>query len=415
MRLFTRTLSLLLAQPSRAFCATPKTTATVSLKFDRSIRHLLQPYRKSLTLTIEREAPPLRALSEALRTHGVAETDAQHLLLHHGKRAIDSDAELDDLLGRTLAQGVEPTLRVTPRDLDALPSPPSTVSAPPEPPADASLRLVSFFRFVPLDATTREGLQAELYNVLERLHARGSVYIAAEGINGQLSVPTDALPELHAAFAAMPPLSQIQLNEQHEALGTIAANSPTRPYRKLIVREKAQILTDGLEPTATPLDWGRSGVELEPAGWHQKLVDRDVADGADSKAPLLLDCRNTYESNAGSFDGAVPLGTSVFSESWHVLRERLRDVPRDQPIMTFCTGGIRCVKTNAFLEQELGFTETYRLRDGIHGYNRYVRDALATGGDVEEVTKWRGDNFVFYERSEGDGDGQRSDDGVSDD
>ena len=74
--------------------------------------------------------------------------------------------------------------------------------------------------------------------------------------------------------------------------------------------------------------------------------------GQTKKAPVrLLDCRNDYESKEGTFTGAEPLGTSTFSESWGVLREKLADVPRDTPIMTFCTGGIRCVKTNAFLEQ----------------------------------------------------------------
>ena len=111
-----------------------------------------------------------------------------------------------------------------------------------------------------------------------------------------------------------------------------------------------------------------------------------------SVGPILLDCRNDYESSAGSFLGAEPLDTSVFSESWEVLRKRLDGVPRERPIMTFCTGGIRCVKTNAFLEQELGFTNTFRLRDGIHGYLRHVRDTPGV------ASKWEGDNFVFYEQ-----------------
>ena len=124
----------------------------------------------------------------------------------------------------------------------------------------------------------------------------------------------------------------------------------------------------------------------------------------DEGPPLLLDCRNDYESDAGSFEGAEPLGTRVFSESWDVLRERLKDVPKDQPIMTFCTGGIRCVKTNAFLEQELGFTSTYRLKDGIHGYLRHARDHLP-----QDASKWKGDNFVFYEK-EDEEQGSSSDD-----
>ena len=63
--------------------------------------------------------------------------------------------------------------------------------------------------------------------------------------------------------------------------------------------------------------------------------------------------------------------------------------------MTFCTGGIRCVKANAFLEQELGFTSTFRLQDGIHGYRRWETESLAP-----DESRWRGSNFVFYERAE---------------
>ena len=94
----------------------------------------------------------------------------------------------------------------------------------------------------------------------------------------------------------------------------------------------------------------------------------------------------------------MPLGTGKFSESWDALREKVADAPRDAPIMTFCTGGIRCVKANAFLEQELGFTNTYRLQDGIHGYLRYAKDALP-----EEESEWQGENFVFYETGEDEG------------
>ena len=120
-------------------------------------------------------------------------------------------------------------------------------------------------------------------------------------------------------------------------------------------------------------------------------VNTPMADGA---TPLLLDCRNGYESDAGTFEGAEPLNTDIFSESWDVLRKRLDGVPRETPIMTFCTGGIRCVKTNAFLEQELGFSNTYRLRDGIHGYLRHVNDSPGL------ASKWQGENFVFYEKGE---------------
>jgi len=161
-----------------------------------------------------------------------------------------------------------------------------------------------------------------------------------------------------------------------------------RPYQRLIVREKDQILTDGLY---TPLDWSKAGSELSPAEWHSALSS--LPDNA-----LVLDCRNDYESKLGSFRQAEPLGTASFSGSWDALRQRLADTPKNTPIYTFCTGGIRCVKVNAWLEAELGFKNTARLQDGIHGYMRYVEEeAERIGASPVELSYWQGANFIFYQ------------------
>ena len=207
-------------------------------------------------------------------------------------------------------------------------------------------------------------------------------------------------------------------------------------------------MTDGL---ATALDWGRAGKELSPREWHGAVK----ADG-EGRRPLMLDCRNLYESEVGSFEGAEPVGTLTFSETWDTLRSRphthgkcmahawhmhgtctctcmcmhiashahrstrmcssmcssmciaqhaqsiptrvtvrgrLEGVPSDTPIMTYCTGGIRCVKVNAFLEQSLGFSNTMRLQDGINGYLRFLREEQA------DDSAWRGQNFVFDKRT----------------
>ena len=87
----------------------------------------------------------------------------------------------------------------------------------------------------------------------------------------------------------------------------------------------------------------------------------------------LTDCRNKYESDMGTFKGAIPLNTTTFRESWPVLEELLRDTPKDTPVLTYCTGGIRGVKVNAFLQQRLGFTNTHRLQGGIIAYERWLR------------------------------------------
>jgi predicted sulfurtransferase len=204
-------------------------------------------------------------------------------------------------------------------------------------------------------------------------------------------------------------LAAVQLN-----VGDVVDGS-TRPFRKRVVKARAQVLTDGL---ASPLDWARSGVDVPPEEWDEALRE----EGA-----LLLDCRNAYESEVGSFvvpasggraeEPAEPLDTEVFAESWDVLRERLAAVPKDTPILTYCTGGIRCVKVNAFLEQEMGFGNTKKLRDGIIGYMRHKEEAAAqeaaaaahaaahdgaapaADGAVARVGAWRGANFVFDERT----------------
>jgi predicted sulfurtransferase len=391
----TRALSLLFAQPARALCASSSTS--ISLRFDRSVRHLLSPARKTLTLAVP-HGSPLQSLRAALRAEGLAQADG--LLLHHGKRPLSTDEDLANVLRQTAAHSATVLLHVTPHK--DLPVPPPPARREPPPIADgATLRLVSFFKFVRFDAAARAVLRNELLELLERLGVRGSVYVAAEGLNGQLSVPQEALSELQHALAAMRGLESLRLNVQHAALGTVSVQSGAPlPYRKLVVREKEQILTDGL--AEAQLDWQRAGTELEAAEWHAMLLksraQRQPAQPArpvppQASAPLLLDCRNEYESAAGSFVGAEPLGTDTFSESWEALRTRLADVPRDVPLMTFCTGGIRCVKTNAFLEQELGFTTTYRLKDGIHGYLQQFAN--------HDGSQWEGDNFVFYEAGDG--------------
>eukprot|EP00964_Phaeocystis_antarctica_P015521 scaffold8596_cov63-Phaeocystis_antarctica.AAC.4 len=95
----------------------------------------------------------------------------------------------------------------------------------------------------------------------------------------------------------------------------------------------------------------------------------------------------------------------------YTTRGRLDGVPSDTPIMTYCTGGIRCVKVNAFLEQSLGFSNTMRLQDGINGYLRFLREEQA------DDSAWRGQNFVFDKRTlvQPPADGTTSDADIGDD
>ena len=122
-------------------------------------------------------------------------------------------------------------------------------------------------------------------------------------------------------------------------------------------------------------------------------------------------CRNSYESEAGSFEGAIPLNTSIFSESWEKLDEILKNVPKDTPVMTFCTGGIRCIKVNAYLKQKLGMKNICRLKKGIIGYEQWIEgeQSASNEDEVDEVemvsstgknkeSLFQGKNFLFDRR-----------------
>ena len=158
----------------------------------------------------------------------------------------------------------------------------------------------------------------------------------------------------------------------------------------LKVRQK--VVADGLDHT---LDWESAGYDMPPLEWHQKLKEaREAKQSGDDekiqKSPLIFDCRNTYESNVGIFEGAEPLATENFRDSWDAFKDKLKDKPKDTPIMTYCTGGIRCVKVGAYLTQEMGFTNVARLAGGIIAYDRTLNNQAP-----EEEPMFKGTNYVF--------------------
>ena len=80
---------------------------------------------------------------------------------------------------------------------------------------------------------------------------------------------------------------------------------------------------------------------MPPMEWHKKLKEAKEKNPEDKDSPIILDCRNTYETSVGRFEGAEPLDTTNFRDSWDILKDRLKDTPKDAPIMTYCTGGTK--------------------------------------------------------------------------
>lgn len=202
---------------------------------------------------------------------------------------------------------------------------------------------ISFFKFVPIP-NPQEIVDKVKLHFSDTLGVRGTVLLAKEGVNAQMMVPkllVDVLPEL---------LSQIDANifrdvniNVGQTIDYETSDIPF-PFKRLIVREKHQILTDGLlfADESAALDWNDAGPEVPPAQWHQEL--RRLRNADDTSSTIVLDCRNGYESEMGTFDHATSLNTTKFSETWLAIAEKLAGVPKETRILTFCTGGIRCVK-----------------------------------------------------------------------
>jgi UPF0176 protein len=265
-----------------------------------------------------------------------------------------------------------------------------------------SYTMISFYTFQSI--SNPDAMVTILKEMWKPFNCYGRVYVAEEGVNAQMAVPTNVLLDFQKICKQFPLFSEVSINVDRHL--SSEEYFKTRPFKALHVRHRKQIVTDGFDHS---LDWRDAGTELASQDWDQKL--RGVSqDGKAPERPLLFDCRNVYESEIGLFEGAIPLNTVRFSDSWDILERALEGKPKDTPIMTYCTGGIRCVKINAFLKQTLGFTNTSRLKGGIISYARETRQTTATSLDSakacdsssdvlpSEGSTFKGVNYVFDDR-----------------
>jgi predicted sulfurtransferase/predicted O-methyltransferase YrrM len=279
---------------------------------------------------------------------------------------------------------------------------PSYLQDMPDPLMSPTMTMLSFYAFPPNGGISDpESTSDQLKRLWRPFRALGRVYVANEGINAQMSVPTNVLTN----FLKCCTLSQDEGGELSHVLGGYMENGinidpipvemgefrANPAFKNLHIRVRSQIVADGL---AKKLDWQSAGYDMPPLEWHQKLKEAREAQEKGVKngrqLPIVLDCRNDYETQVGRFLLSEPLDTVNFRDSWNVLKERLRDVPKDAPIMTYCTGGIRCVKVNAYLTQEMGMTNVSRLAGGIISYDRTLNEQAPA-----EESMFKGVNYVF--------------------
>ncbi|MEO9595926.1 rhodanese-related sulfurtransferase [Rhodopirellula bahusiensis] len=236
--------------------------------------------------------------------------------------------------------------------------------------ADLPVAVAALYCFTPLPQF--ESLREPLRQRMASDGIRGSLLLAGEGINGTISGPR----ELMEPFIEW--LRSMELDDQATPFRVMDVKwsfCEQVPFRKTKVRLKREIVTMGV----SSIDPLRSvGTYIEPQDWNALVDDPDVT---------LIDTRNDYEIEIGTFEGAVNPHTESFREFPHFVEENL-DPKKHPKVAMFCTGGIRCEKSTAYLK-ERGFEEVYHLRGGILNYLEKM---------PEEESRWQGECFVFDNR-----------------
>ena len=226
------------------------------------------------------------------------------------------------------------------------------------------LTICALYKFTRLDDF--EEIQGPLKIFLESLNIRGTLLLAKEGVNGTISGDNDSI---------MKSLDYLQKDERLVGLEYKFSYSEKPPFKRLKVKLKKEIVTLGvsdIDPTHS------SGTYVKPADWNELINDPDV---------VLIDTRNNYEFEIGSFKGSINPNTETFREFPAYTKNNLEKY-RDKKIAMFCTGGIRCEKSTAYLKSE-GFENVFHLQGGILKYLEEVK---------EDESLWEGECFVFDDR-----------------
>ena len=222
----------------------------------------------------------------------------------------------------------------------------------------------ALYKFVRLDDF--EEIQNPLKLFLESLNIRGTLLLAKEGINGTISGDKDNI---------LKAIDHLQSDRRFRELEIKYSYSKKPPFKRLKVKLKKEIVTLGVSDIDPK---NSNGTYVKPSDWNELINDPDV---------ILIDTRNNYEFEIGSFRGSINPHTETFREFPSYTKNNLEKY-RDKKIAMFCTGGIRCEKSTAYLKSK-GFKNVFHLQGGILKYLEEVN---------EEESLWEGECFVFDDR-----------------
>lgn len=211
-----------------------------------------------------------------------------------------------------------------------------------------------------------ESFREPLQSLMVKEGVKGTLLLATEGINGTIAGSRQGIDAVIAWLESDDRFTGIEVKESY-------VNN--NPFYRTKVKLKREIVTMGIEGI-DPNDI--VGTYVDPGDWNKLISDPEV---------LLLDTRNDYEVEIGTFENAVNPDTETFREFPDYVSKEL-DPKKQKKVAMFCTGGIRCEKSTAYLKQQ-GFEEVFHLKGGILNYLEQV---------PEEESMWQGECFVFDNR-----------------
>ena len=227
--------------------------------------------------------------------------------------------------------------------------------------SSSQITICALYKFVRLE--NYKSLQAPLLAKMNNLKVKGTLLLAAEGINGTIAGSQLAIEQVLGFLAKNEELANISHKESY---------ADENPFHRTKVKLKKEIVTMGVED----IDPNQVvGTYVKPQNWNALISDPQV---------LLVDTRNDYEVEIGTFEGALNPDTETFREFPKYVKDNL-DKTKHKKVAMFCTGGIRCEKSTAYLKEQ-GFEEVYHLEGGIL---KYLEEVPSTD------TMWQGECFVF--------------------
>lgn len=229
-------------------------------------------------------------------------------------------------------------------------------------------KTISFYRYVTIP--NPKELRDELFKTWSAWNCFGRIYIANEGINAQMSVPSERWDEFVKYVYSLAYFKDVPFKHAVDGNG--------KSFYKLVIKVKEKIVSDGINDPK--FDAAKTGTYLNAVEFNRALEDPNT---------IVVDMRNHYESEVGRFEGAFTPDADTFREELPLVIDHLNG-QEDKKILMYCTGGIRCEKASAYFKYK-GFKDVNHLHGGIIQYAKEVKEL-----GIE--SKFKGINFVFDER-----------------